>query len=369
MTPEQIDIALSELETRLDRLRALYEQYFMGIERLEPQVPRKDVERRFHELRKTPFRNTARRFKFQTLSQRYSTMVQYWTRICREIENGTYKRHRLRAERSQGAEERNLEGVLEAMTTAEEARADAERELGSLLDDGVDAQAELAAALRAASEPVHVTETETRLKSGLLGRLGGAASPAVAAGGLGRLNAGPALPPLPGRPSASEPRTSEPNASTSDVLGRPPVPRRPSAPPPRRPSVPPPRRPSSAPAERSGPPLPPPRPPSSTGPRPPLPPPRDALRSVEIDRASLVDIPRAAPAAASASLSEDRIRALHKSYLEARAQTNASAVSFEKLAQNVRETERKLREQHRGKDVDFEVQVRDGKAILKPRVR
>nr|MCU0732545.1 hypothetical protein [Hyphomonas sp.] len=45
-----------------------------SIERLEPHVPRKDVERRFNELRKVPFRNTARRFKFQTLVQRYSTM-------------------------------------------------------------------------------------------------------------------------------------------------------------------------------------------------------------------------------------------------------------------------------------------------------
>ncbi len=78
---------------------------------------------------------------------------------------------------------------------------------------------------------------------------------------------------------------------------------------------------------------------------------------------------REAAQAVQAGLAEDRIRALHKSYLEARAQTNATAVSYEKLASNLRETERKLREQHKGRSVDFDVVVKDGKAILKPRIR
>ena len=49
----------------------------------------------------------------------------------------------------------------------------------------------------------------------------------------------------------------------------------------------------------------------------------------------------AAQAQRASALSEERLRALHKSYREARAQTNATAVSFEKLAQNVRDTEAK----------------------------
>ena len=100
MEREQIDFAISELETRLDRLRALYEHYFMGIERIEPSVPRKDVERRVADLRKARFQSTAQRFKFQTIVQRYNTMQQHWSRICREIELGTFRRHRLKAERA-----------------------------------------------------------------------------------------------------------------------------------------------------------------------------------------------------------------------------------------------------------------------------
>jgi hypothetical protein len=96
---EELDFAIDELEIRLERLRALYEQYFLGIEKLEPQVARKDVDRRIFVLRREKIRNTGRRFKLQTLIQRYNTFQQYWQRICREIENGTYKRHLIRAEK------------------------------------------------------------------------------------------------------------------------------------------------------------------------------------------------------------------------------------------------------------------------------
>src|SRR5262249_39573508 len=97
MEAAEIDRELEELETRMERLRALYEQYFMGIEKLEPQIPRKDVERRIQILRREQIRNTALRFRFQMLIQRYNTMQQYWMRITREIENGTYRRDVMRA--------------------------------------------------------------------------------------------------------------------------------------------------------------------------------------------------------------------------------------------------------------------------------
>lgn len=99
MTPDEFDVELSELENRLERLRALYEQYFLGIEKIEPGVARKDVDRRFWLMRKVKVRNTARRFKLQMLTQRYNTLQQYWTKICRQIENGTYIRQLAKAKR------------------------------------------------------------------------------------------------------------------------------------------------------------------------------------------------------------------------------------------------------------------------------
>ena len=97
--PTDIEKLLGELEVAVDRVRSLYDQYFMGIEKLEPTVPRKDVDRRVHMLHKEQIRNTALRFRFHMILQRYNTFQSHWQRICREIENGTYKRHVLRADR------------------------------------------------------------------------------------------------------------------------------------------------------------------------------------------------------------------------------------------------------------------------------
>lgn len=97
MEAAEIDKELEDLDTRIDQLRALYEQYFMGIERIEPQKPRQEIERRLKVLRKEQIRNTAQRFKFNVLVQRMNTMAQYWGRVVREIENGTFKRDVIRA--------------------------------------------------------------------------------------------------------------------------------------------------------------------------------------------------------------------------------------------------------------------------------
>jgi hypothetical protein len=97
MDTAEIERELNDLETRIDRLRALYEQYFLGIEKMEPSIPRRDAERKIQLLRKEQVRNTAQRFKFQMLVQRYNTMQQHWARVTREIENGTYRRDVMRA--------------------------------------------------------------------------------------------------------------------------------------------------------------------------------------------------------------------------------------------------------------------------------
>jgi hypothetical protein len=93
----EIEMLVTELEGRIDRLRSLYDMYFMGIERLEPLVPRKDVERRMAALRKEQIRNTGLRFKFNVIIQRFNTYQTYWLRISRQIEQGTYRRDVMRA--------------------------------------------------------------------------------------------------------------------------------------------------------------------------------------------------------------------------------------------------------------------------------
>lgn len=104
MEQGEVEKELEELESRIERTRGLYEQYFMGIERLEPQTPRKDVDRRIRDMRKARLKNTAQRYKFNMLAQRYNTLSQYWGRIMRQIENGTYKRDVAKAAARFGAD-------------------------------------------------------------------------------------------------------------------------------------------------------------------------------------------------------------------------------------------------------------------------
>lgn len=111
MTPKEFEIMLSDAEVQLSRIKHLYEQWFQGIERIEPQIPRKQFDRMLHALRKAQPRNTALRFRFQTLIQRYTTLQTYWRRIGRQIEEGTYRRDLLRARRRReaGREQREHE--------------------------------------------------------------------------------------------------------------------------------------------------------------------------------------------------------------------------------------------------------------------
>ena len=136
MTPDELDQDITELSTRLERLRSLYEQYFMGLERIEPGIARKDVERRVQALRKTRFPTTAKRFKFQTLIQRYNSLQQYWIRTCREIENGTYRKHRIKAARRFGKKPITAESTepQEQSESAEKAKQKAAADLEDLLE-------------------------------------------------------------------------------------------------------------------------------------------------------------------------------------------------------------------------------------------
>lgn len=98
-TREGIDARLSEMELKLDRLRALYESYFMGQERMPPASPRRDMNRMMLELQQVPIANASLRFRFQALSQKWVLQVTYWNRTLREIEAGTYRRDVARAQR------------------------------------------------------------------------------------------------------------------------------------------------------------------------------------------------------------------------------------------------------------------------------
>jgi hypothetical protein len=98
----QIDEELKELEHRLHRLKIEYEQYFLGALKREPSVLRGDVQRVITRYSNEPPRNAAQKFRFNSLCARYQAYRSMWGRIQREIEAGTYKRHRFKADLHEG---------------------------------------------------------------------------------------------------------------------------------------------------------------------------------------------------------------------------------------------------------------------------
>ena len=96
---EAITARLEEMERKVDRLRALYETFFSGIERQPPNAPRRELNRLVLEMQQIQIRNAALRFRFQSLSQKWTLMNTYWNRTLREIEAGTYRKDVARVSR------------------------------------------------------------------------------------------------------------------------------------------------------------------------------------------------------------------------------------------------------------------------------
>jgi hypothetical protein len=330
----EIEENVKELETRLDRLRSLYEQYFMGIEKIEPNVPRKDVERRFQTLRREQIRNTALRFRFHMVLQRYNTYQAYWMRICRQIEEGTYKRD-LRAK---------VHGVAEGAGAPKRRRRRgvAEPDEGPSVDaieEGVEVDVRFSAPppapVSAMPPPVAIVVPRP---PPLPTAAAGARPPVPAvlqekmrllAAQIAAKKPGP--PPVPQRqppivavPVAPPPPVIQEQSASASLRATPP-----SVPPP------PPARPAARPAPRPAPP----------------PPPR--------------------PDRAPGDLSDERVRQLYTQFVDTKRkqQESTAAVTFDGLAKTLRESTAKLKEKHSGKSVDFEVTVKDGKTILRPIVK
>ncbi|MBN2577255.1 MAG: hypothetical protein JXP73_22020 [Deltaproteobacteria bacterium] len=96
---EGIENRLGEIERKMDRLRSLYDSYFMGMEKIPPDTLRREVNRMMLEMQQVPIGNASLRFRFQALTQKWVLHMTYWNRTMREIEAGTYRRDIARAQR------------------------------------------------------------------------------------------------------------------------------------------------------------------------------------------------------------------------------------------------------------------------------
>ncbi len=99
LEPEELEKELDDLQRKLERLRVLYEQFFMGMERTPPYNLRREVVRIVHRLAQVRTRHAGLKFRLSSLIQRFNSHKAYWARTTREIESGTYKKHQYRVKR------------------------------------------------------------------------------------------------------------------------------------------------------------------------------------------------------------------------------------------------------------------------------
>jgi len=316
MDQGQFEAKLAETETRLRRLRLLYDQWFHGLERVEPQNQRLEVDRAIAELRREQIRNTALKFRLNQLVQRYMTYTTYWQRIARQIEEGTYKRDVLRARRRFGPGKAGAADAESSRGDSYELDLDIDVEAAI---EGVKSEPPAAGDVlaAAASSSVPPAQVSAERVPRALREITPFALPSEHPRAMSGPVQAPLLRPQSGPLSAPLRQPSGPldaQASLRPKAAPPPVPanvsRRPPPTPSRRPAVP----------------------------------------------------------ASGNGMSDEQLLSLYQRYVSARRDNKERTdnVRIETVAKTVRDMMPKLTEKHAGKQIDFEVVVKDGRVALKP---
>ncbi len=80
------------LDKKIARLRIEYEQYFVKALKREPAQFRAEIEKMILLYSDKNISNTSLKFRFNSIVSKYNSYRQYWTRVLRAIEDGTYVR-------------------------------------------------------------------------------------------------------------------------------------------------------------------------------------------------------------------------------------------------------------------------------------
>jgi hypothetical protein len=106
----EVDKECSAIETELAELKAVYEQYFLGVERRPPTQKHENLKRRIYALKASFVQQTALKFRVGSVYQKFVTYERLWVRTLKEMEDGTYRRDvfkaRLRQHKEEKAEEK-----------------------------------------------------------------------------------------------------------------------------------------------------------------------------------------------------------------------------------------------------------------------
>jgi len=85
---------ISEMEHEFKEVATLYEQYFAGVEKREPQKMREALSRRLNRFTNRRIMQTDLRFRFQNLATRFHSYAGHWDRILRQMDEGKFVRQK-----------------------------------------------------------------------------------------------------------------------------------------------------------------------------------------------------------------------------------------------------------------------------------
>ncbi len=319
----------NELEAELAELRAAYEQYFMGNDRLPPLKKHDGFKKQFMKLKSSFVRQTAAKFRIESIGQKMLTFERLWDRTVQQIEAGTYKRDLMRLKRHQkGPSQQKKEP---------DSDFDVDEDLDiSDLDDGNDnLTAALAAAEAAASKPA----PPAPVKPGT--GLAPAITPVTPAQGV--------KPAVTAPPPGLKPLTAPLTAPLTPAIPPP----RPSGPP----KVSAPIATGTAPAFK----------PAVTGSTPALKP--AGATGVNAAFKPAPSAPSRPPSSGGGDggLSDTKVKAIYDAYVMAkkRCGEDTKAVTLDSVANSLRKQVPELMKQHNAKTVEFKVVIKDGKAVLR----
>lgn len=148
---EQASKECAELESDIPELRASYEQYFLGLERLPPTKKHDAIKKRVKSLKGQFIRQTALKFRIQSIAQKLVTYERLWERTLKEIEAGTYSRDIFKAKLHQ-----NKRKGGEKAKSGDDASFDVDEDLDLSDLDADDLDSALAAAASAVAKPAVV---------------------------------------------------------------------------------------------------------------------------------------------------------------------------------------------------------------------
>jgi hypothetical protein len=89
---DPLDASMSRIESMIEKVQNLYQQYLLGVEKSLPQVMRKQLEDQMKILALQPKISRASQFKYQNLSAKFVIYRERWDKILKDLETGKIRR-------------------------------------------------------------------------------------------------------------------------------------------------------------------------------------------------------------------------------------------------------------------------------------